>query len=128
MDWQEALRERLQGQAGVMALCRAVSWHARNQAEAGPQLVLHLVSDLRPQTLAGFTERRGSRVQFDALAAQRGTAKDLREAVIAAIAPPQLVDAIQFGAATEISARGSATLDGAQIIYRESFDAIIWHN
>lgn len=127
-DWQEALRERLLGNVAVSAVCRDVNWTQRVQGQAGPQIVLHLVSDERVQTLKGFTGRRGTRVQFDALACTRGAARDLRELAIAAVAAPQLVGAIQFGAASDISTRGAGSQDGQQFTYRESFDAVIWHN
>lgn len=127
-DWQDALRERLLGNAGVSAVCRDVNWTQRVQGQVGPQIVLHLTSDDRVQTLKGFTERRGTRVQFDALGNTRAAARDLREIAIAAVAGPQLVGTIQFGAASEISTRGAGSQDGQQFTYREIFDAVIWHN
>jgi hypothetical protein len=128
MDWQEALRERLLANAGVSAAGRGVDWTARPAGSSLPCLVLQLVDDVRAQHLKGFASRWGSRVQFNAFATDQREAVQLREATLLAVTYPLLIGPIQFGAATDVRVRGSGRLEGPQVTFRESFDAIIWHN
>lgn len=106
ITWEAALRQRLLDDPGVRAIAGAqVSWRWRAQADPLPGLTLRLISDPRPQTLAGLQGHRQSRVQIDCWAdggtlsqpQTRATVIALREAAIAAVLPPMKVGGVSSG-------------------------------
>lgn len=137
MDWEQALRRRCLGDAGVAALVGTrVYWRVRPQGSALPALVLTLISDPRPQTLKAFQERRFSRVQVDCWAdggepsapETRAQVVALREAAIAALAGPFTQDGIGFGRSdfTPVTDRGESTETG--VVHRDQFDVLVFHD
>lgn len=125
MTFETALRDRVIDGTDIDG---RVYWALRPEESEYPSIVLTLVSDEREQDLNGFTVTRPTRVQFDCYAMDRGEVAQLREAVIAAVAPPALVDGVQFQRAIfePIADRGSATEVG--FVHRNQFDVIFRHN
>lgn len=128
MDWEQAVARRLLTDSAVAALVGSrVDWNLRPHGSALPALVLTLASDPRPQTLAGFTTRRESRVQVDCHAATRGQAVALREAAIAALVQPGTFDGVGFGRGFIEIARSGGEHTESGFVHTDSFDILLWH-
>lgn len=117
-----ALRARLVSAATSAG--SSVYWDDRPQGAALPAVVLTVISDIRPQHLKGF-DMNEARVQADVLALSFAGKKALKEAVIAALAPAQSGNGIQFMRATEISAVPRNERTETQFIFRDAIDFLI---
>jgi hypothetical protein len=96
-DMQTALRTRLKNDATVSGLVGTrIDWGARPQGTALPAVTLHMVSDPRPQHMAGFQATRQSWVQVDCWGAKYTDAASVSAAVIAAIVPAADQDGTRF--------------------------------
>jgi hypothetical protein len=96
MNWQEALRARLAGDAGVAAITTQVSWVLRPQHAAMPAITLQTIDQDREQHMAGFQELQRALVQIDVWSLDYARQVALREAVIAALVPAQSGNGIAF--------------------------------
>lgn len=127
MDLEQAITARLLGAAPVTAIAGArVYWDERPQASALPALVLQVISDPRPQHLQGFNSLRATRVQVDALAATRASARALIEAAIAALVPEAIVGGITFNRGQVDGGGGRPGPGETQLVRRIIADLIIW--
>ncbi|XUU60643.1 hypothetical protein ACRAQ6_13950 [Erythrobacter sp. HA6-11] len=129
MDWQQALALRLieDGATSAIAADRW-DWDEREQTTKLPCGVLRLVSDPRPQHLAGFVSRRESRVQVNCEATDRDTAIALREAAIAAVVPGGTFNGIGFGRGMIENVFGDAEPSESGRIFRQRFDLLVMHD
>ncbi len=129
MDWQQALANRLIQHAATAAIAgNRWDWDEREQTSALPGGVLELVSDPRPQHLAGFHSRRQSRVQVNCQAFSRAQAIALREAAIAALVPAGVFDGITFGRAMIENVIGDAEKTEGGRVFRQRFDLLVMHD
>lgn len=132
MPMEPALRTRIKGDAGVMAIARSVEWTERPQVNAAgsagyPCVVLTLVSDARPPLMQGNQKLRRSRVQIDCMATDANTKRLLREAVIAAIEPPAVVAGTRFERSFIDNVADRSAEAGNVFVHRDQVDAMIWH-
>lgn len=128
MNWQAALRARLAAAAPVTALvAQRIYWVDRPQASALPAITLQTISDLRPQHMKGFQDSRSSRCQIDVWAASYAAARDISEAVIAALAPPVTSDGIRFDRSFVDNIRDLGERVETLFVHRTSIDFIIHH-
>lgn len=128
MNFEGAIIARVKDDAAISAIVAGrVTWSQRTQDSALPAVVLRVIADDRQQDLEGFTTRN-TRVQFDCFAATRTATVSLREAVIAAVAPPALVSGVQFQRAIfdPVTDRGESTSTG--FVHRDQFDATFRHS
>lgn len=122
MDMEGALRARLVDAATPAGSC--VYWDDRPQNSDLPAILLTVISDLRPQTLNDW-DMLEVRVQVDVLAKTFAGKKTLKEAVIAALAPADLGNGIQFMRATDITAVPRNERTETQFIFRDAIDFLI---
>lgn len=125
MDWEQALRQRLIDDPAVTA---GAGYGPRPQAGDLPWISLQVVSDPRPQTLAGFYPNRESRVQIDVRGLRRSDVVDQREAAIAALAPAGTFSGVTFGRANFSPVRDLGEQTETGFIHRDSFDVLVWHD
>lgn len=122
MDMEGALRFRLIAAQPVAALIgNRVAWIERPQQDALPGVTLQLVTDARGQSITGFDGLQSGDVQIDVWAATYGQGKAIKEAVIAALAPPAIVAGIRFTRGF-FTARDLSEKTDTQFIYRPSID------
>jgi hypothetical protein len=120
-----ALRARLLAAAPVTAkVGTRVYWDDRPQSSSLPAVLLTVISDIRDQTLKGF-DMPEARVQADVLALSFADKKALKEAVIAALAPAEEINGIQFMRATDISAVPRNERTDTQFVFRDAIDFLI---
>lgn len=128
MDWQAALRARLVAAAPVTALVgQRIYWVDRPQGTALPAITLQTINDARDQHLKGFEGMQQARVQIDVWAASYASARDITEAVIAALIAPDENNGIQFTRAMIDGLRDLSERLETQLIYRSSVDFIFHH-
>jgi hypothetical protein len=129
--FEEDLRAKITGDAGVKALVKKaaqVAWGDRPQASALPGVTLEIVFDQRPQHMQGFQDTRGTQVQADCWSLDRQQARDIREALIAAVVPGGTSGSTRFSRSfVDRSASTFEQLDDKTIIYRERIDFTVWH-
>jgi hypothetical protein len=128
--FEEDLRSKIAGDDGVKALAKkpSIAWGDRPQASALPAVTLDLIYDARPQHMTGFQEMRGTQVQGDCWSPDRSQARDLREALIAAVVPVATIGGTRFGRSfVERSSSSFEQLEAGPMIYRERVDFTIWH-
>jgi hypothetical protein len=129
MDWQQALARRLIADSATAAIAgNRWDWDEREQTSKLPGGVLELVSDPRPQHLAGFHARRESRVQISCLAMSRAEAVALREAAIAAVVPGGTFDGISFGRGMIENVSGDTDRTEGGRIFCQRFDLLVMHD
>lgn len=129
MDWQQALARRLIDDAATAAIAAdRWDWDEREQTTPLPCGVLEVVSDPRPQHLAGFHTRRQSRVQVSCLATSRAEAAALREAAIEAITPGGEFSGIGFSRAMIENVAADAERTETGRVFRQRFDLLIMHD
>lgn len=116
---EAALRARLIA-AATLAGSR-IYWEDRPQAAALPAVLLSVISDNRDQHLQGF-DMNSARVQVDVLALTYEDKKSLKEAVIAALAPAQLGNGIQFMRAVDISVVPRNERTETRFVFRDAID------
>jgi hypothetical protein len=138
MDWLEALRARLLGDAPLVALLpdytpagqsarKTVFWDERPQAAPLTSLVLSGASSSRPQHLKGF-DLASDRLQFDAYAATPKVARGIAEAAITAVIGPFSQAGHQFQRAEiVIGPRAIPERLGDKTIFRVSMDLNFHH-
>ena len=123
MDMEGALRARLLAAPAVTGLAQQrVYWENRPQGSALPAIVLDMVTDIRDQTLGGFQSLLAAHVQASVYALSFAEKKQLKEAVIAAIAPQSEANGIWFDPATEIAATPRNEQVETQYIYADLID------
>lgn len=123
MDFEGALRARLLAAPAVTALvAQKVYWEERPQSTPLPAITLNLVSDERDQHLGGFQTVLDALLQVDVWALSFASKKAIKEAVIAALAPPETSNGIRFQAAVGIAARTQNERTDTQFIYRDAID------
>lgn len=128
MDWQQALRQRLVGDAAVAAIVDArVHWNTRPQGGALPAIVAQVIDDPRPQTMAGLQSLRASLVQLGLMAATAADVAALEAAVVAAIVPAASVSGIVFERAFIEASRGGGEQTTIEFIHRTLLDVRVWH-
>lgn len=122
MDYEAALIARVRTDSGVTAIIgNRSNWDERPQASGLPALTFQTVTDERAQHLKGYAGMQEVTVQADIWAATSVQRRAAREAVIAALVPPTVVDGISFRRA-EVTARAGSEKQGEQTIYRASLD------
>lgn len=129
MDMQGALRARLLAAVPVTTLVgQRIYWLDRPQASALPSITLQTIAGERPQTHDGFQSTRTTTVQCDIWAASYGQGRQILEAVISALAPPQTGNGIEFGRMFFEPERDTLEQLATTTIYRTSIDLIVWHS
>ena len=120
-DLQSALRTRVAAAIGHSR----VYWGIAPQGKPRPYVRMQTVSDPRPQHLQAYHTSRRVRVQVDVFSDSYGEARGKAEAIISALAEPQVVDGVKFG---RIKAEGPRDLGedvpGVGYIHRASFDLL----
>ena len=123
---ENALRARVI--AAVPAVSGRVYWGVRPQGSALPAIVLTTVSDARTQHMDGFDTFQQKRVQIDCYATAYSAAIEMREAVIAGLAPEADLGGTRFlrGFVNNTMSRGEDTTTG--YVHRQMVDLTIWHD
>lgn len=126
---EEDLRARLTSDPAIRASVNsaAIAWGDRPQASGLPAITLDFIDDARPVHMTDFQALRGTQVQVDVWAADKKTARDLREAVIAVLAPPASVGATSFRRSLVDRTNSSFESVETAIVYRERIDFTVWH-
>lgn len=125
MDMEAALRARLLAAGPVTALAGTrIYWDDRPQSSPLPAVLLTVISDIRGQTLSDW-DMLEARVQVDVFASTFAQKKALKEAVIAALAPAEQSNGIQFMRASEIAAVPRNERTETQFIFRDAIDFLI---
>ncbi len=125
MSMSADLRDRLKT-AGVAR--GAVFRDERPQTSALPAAVLLVVSDPRPSTHDGRVSLRETRVQVDCMAASRGEADEIAEAVIGAAEPAGIVGKTRFARSFVDGSRSySSKPDNGGTTFVTSLDLFVWH-
>lgn len=128
MTFETALRTRLKDNAPVAALVGTrIDWTVRPQKTALPALVLTLISDNRAQHMGGFNGFRETRVQVDCYAGTAKLACELRDAVIAAIAPAATVSTTEFLRSFINNVIDRSENSDTGFVHRQLVDVNIWH-
>lgn len=133
MDWQGALRARLIAAAPVAGLVTGadgkprIYWVDRPQTSALPAITLQTISEDRPQHYQGFDGLDESRVQIDVWGNSYGEVQQVKEAVIAALAPPNTANGIRFDRSFIDTIRDLGERVETQFIHRASIDLITHH-
>jgi hypothetical protein len=125
MDMQGALRARVI--AAATAAADRVYWVERPQSSALPAITLQVISGDRPQTMSGFQDTRTARVQMDVWADTYAQAHAVRDAAIAALAPKETSNGVQFGRMFFEGEQDFAERTDIKTIHRASVDLIVWH-
>jgi len=121
MDMEGALRARLIADASTAALVGSrIYWEDRPQASALPALTLSLPVDGRDQHLGGLQSVRDVQLQVDVWARSYAEKKAIKEAVIAALLPPQSGNGIRFQGATGINVTPLNERVETQMIFRDA--------
>lgn len=129
MDMQGALRARLLAAAPVTALVgQRIYWLDRPQASALPSITLQTIAGERSQTHDGFQSTQASTIQCDIWASSYGQGRQILEEVIAALAPPQTGNGIEFGRMFFEPERDLIEQLATTNVYRTSIDLIVWHH
>lgn len=129
MSMETALRTRLKDDAGVSAIVGTrIDWDERPQRSAYPAVVLEMAVDNRTQHMAGFDTFRSTRIQINCLAQTAAQKITLREAVIAAIAPPATTGGVEFLRAQDITVIPRNENTDAGFVHRDLIDLKIWHD
>lgn len=134
MTFKQAIVARLLGAAAVAEIIGVrAGWTRRLQQL--PAISLLIVADPRPQHMDGAQRVRPTWIQLDAWAGSDELAATLREAAIASLTPPALVDGIQFqrGFVTGLRAgpeqeRSGTALRAIPELFRESIDFKLTHD
>lgn len=128
MNWEQALRQRLLDDLAVAAIAGGrIEWEIQPQGAQRPNVTLQLVSDSRPDNLAGVPAHRQSRVQFDCRAETKAAAAALREAVIAALRAPATSNSVTFGRGEVAGVRAFLETTETGTVYRDSIDLLLMH-
>ena len=123
------LRTRLKNDAAVAAIVGTrIDWGVRPQGSAYPSIVLNIVSDERPQHMAGNIDARGTLVQIDCYGATRAQVAGLREAVISAITPAATVAPVTFFRSFVQNVRSMDANTDTGLVFRDSVDVQVWHS
>ncbi len=125
-DFTAALRTVLAGASGLPL--NRLHWGAVTQATPLDYIRMQVISDPRPQHMAGYDEARETRVQVDYYSATYKAARDGANRIIAATTEPMTVGDVVFG---RIKAEGPRDLGedvaGVGFVYRASLDLLVWH-
>jgi hypothetical protein len=98
------------------------------QGVVGNRIRLQVISDPRPVTHDGDQTLRETGVQLDCMAASRGDADDLAEAVIAAACPADLFANTAFSRSFVDRVRTySERADTGVVTFVTSLDLRVWH-
>lgn len=93
-----------------------------------PYIVLTTISDPRPTHLDGYQDARPTRVQVDCMAARYGDARQMAEAVIAAVTEPAIVGGVRFGFGKAEGPRDlGEDVEGEGFVHRASVDLLLEH-
>lgn len=129
MDMQGALRARLIAAADVSSLVgNRVTWVDRPQGSALPAITLQTISADREQHMQGFQAFQSARVQCDIWADSYGKARQITEAVIAALAPAGASDGVRFDRMFFEGERDLMERVDSKSIHRTTIDLIVWHS
>lgn len=119
---ETALRARLLAAPAVTALVdQRVYWVERPQGSQLEAITLQHVSDTRRTNFDGFDGMQPGYVQVDVWASSYAKGKAIKEAVIAALAPPAVQDGIRFTRA-DADARDLSERAETITIFRPSID------
>lgn len=128
MDFQGALRARLVAAAPVTTLvAQRIYWVDRPQTAVLPSVTLQVITEDRPQHMAGLDGMDVARVQIDVWGTSYGQVRPIAEAVIAALLPENTSNGIIFSRAFVDSVRDLGERTETQFIHRASIDLIIHH-
>lgn len=127
-DFTAALRKRLLDDPGVKAIVgKEVRWSIVPAGMSPPYIRLQVISDPRPLELEDYEEARTTRIQCDCFAATYEGARELADAVIAAVAAPAEVAGIAFGRIAAEGPRDLGEQTNAGFIHRASMDLLAEH-
>ncbi|HYI42682.1 MAG TPA: DUF3168 domain-containing protein [Sphingomicrobium sp.] len=131
MDMQGALRAQLIADAAVAQLVgQRVHWVDRPQGGELPAVTLQTISAARPRHMQGLQTLRSSRVQCDIWAETYKQAREITEAVVAALEPAHTANGISFrptGFENERDLMERLAGD-TKSIHRTTLDLIVWHS
>lgn len=106
-----------------------VYWGAVPQGKARPYVRMNTISDPRPEHLTGYDSARTTRVQVDVFADTYDEAREVSEAIIAAVADPATIKGIKFGRTKAEGPRDlGEDVDGVGYIHRLSLDLLAEHS
>lgn len=123
MDMPGALRARIVTAFGHPR----VYWTIVPQAAVMPYVRMQVVSDSRPEHLAGYDGARVSRVQVDIFAATYSEARSASETMIAALATPATASGVQFGRTKAEGPRDLGEDTATGFTHRASIDLLVEH-
>lgn len=127
--FEEDLRARLNADAGIAAKVAqgASAWGDRPQASGLPAITLDDIADPRDQHMTDFQALCQRQVQIDVWSLDKLEARDLRELVIAALAPAATVGSSVFRRGFIVNrASDFEKLGSGPIVYRERLDWKFW--
>ncbi len=123
-NFAEALKARLLAEANIGS---EIHWTIVPQGKALPYTRLQVISDPRPENLAGYDGARVSRVQADCFASSWGKARENAEKIIAAVSTPATVAGIQFGRTKAEGPRDLGEDVAGTWVFRASIDLLVEH-
>jgi hypothetical protein len=126
MDMEGALRARIIA-AATLAGSR-VYWDERPQNSVLPDVTLTIAPTSRQQHMGGFQSTQATEIQADVRAASFANKKQLKEQVIAAVAPKHTGNGISFGPATDVRERTLNERTETQFFYRDVIEFTAWHS
>lgn len=132
MTFETALRSRLKDDATVAGIVGSyeghpsIDWKERPEKHPFPAIVLEVVFGDRSQHMAGFNTFQPYRTQFRCTAEDPKTAAELRNAVIACIAPATVKADMEFLRAQSINHFGRTEKSIPATLHHEFVEAEIW--
>lgn len=125
MDLASALLKRLDDATVTGLVGNRKHWVTRKQGDLLPAIVMQVISEERPQDLAGFEEMRTARVQIAALSLRYGEARQVLEAAMQALVPEAEVGTVIFWEASVDGPRDTAEeVAGVGLVHRPIADLI----
>lgn len=126
MTMQSALRARLLADTELAGLVAGrIDWVESPQGADGRRITLLTVFEDVPQDYAGFTALKSAQVQIDFWSLDQVSLHAMRDAAIRVLAPPALVDDIQFMRGFFERVRDVPEPSATTRKYRASFDLTV---
>lgn len=132
MTFETGLRSRLKADASIDAIigkkdgAPSIDWKERREGAPFPAIVLEIAFGDRSQHMGGFNVFQSFRTQFRCTADNPKSASELRDAVIACIAPEATEGDVKFLRAQGIRHFGRVEKSTAATLHHEFVEAEIW--
>lgn len=121
-DMEAALLARIKADATVAGLVGTrVTWVDRPQTTALPAITLQTIVAPRAQHMGGMQDTQQATVQADVWAKSYGSARAIREALIAAVSPATEHGGVAFDRAFSASRDGGEDVSGT-FVHRHKID------